>query len=90
MNEYVCVSSVRKREGQADREEERGTVTGSDTLKILSLQQFSQSVSQSVGEHLFSSDCAAEPLDREMSSVLYVSGAPVLAGAHRKTGRRAV
>lgn len=39
---------------------------------------------------MFGSDCAAEHLIREMSSVLYVSDAPVLTGALRKTGHCAV
>lgn len=77
--------------GGRQREERRrkGTVTEIDTLKIWSSQQFSQSVSQSVVGSV-SAGCAAEHLNREMSSVLYVSDAPLLTGADKRTGWCAV
>lgn len=47
-------------------------------------------VSLSVRDHLFASHCVAELLNREMSRVLYVSDAPLLTSAHKKTGECAV
>lgn len=75
----------RQKKGR-QRERARETVTGTDTMKIWSSQQFSQSVR----ECSLCSDCAAEHLNHEMSCVLYVSDALVLTGAQRKRGWRAV
>lgn len=93
--EWVCVHCVsvcakeRETGRQGERERERGTVTGIDTLKIWSSQQFSQSVSQS------GTICSVQTVLLSISTMKWAvyctfSDAPVLTGAHRKTGRCAV